>query len=64
MTAGLYNFIVTQMGSVCVCCYGKKLLLQGSADFTVFLLHFFLFVLDLFARLNIVLIVFPLSEQD
>lgn len=63
MTAGLYNFIVTEL---CVCCYGKKLPLQGTEDFTVSSFHFFFFVfdLDLFARLNIALIGFPSSDRD
>lgn len=35
MAAGLYNFIVTEMGGLCLFCYGKEPDLQGSADFTV-----------------------------
>lgn len=29
MAAGLYNFIVTEMGGLCLFCYGKEPDLQG-----------------------------------
>lgn len=34
MAAGLYNFIVTEMGGLCLFCYGKEPDPQGSADST------------------------------
>lgn len=51
MAAGLYNFIVTEMGGLCLFCYGKEPDLQGSADFT----H---------VELDTALIVFLFSGQD
>lgn len=42
-TAGLHNFIVTEIGGLFVCCHGKMLLLLAPADFTALLLQFFFF---------------------
>lgn len=65
MTAGLHNFIVTEMGGLFVCCHGETLLLPGSADFTEHVFQVFVVcMLDLFARQNIALIVFLTSERD